>query len=82
MYTVHRPYIVLPAQSAWSPRSHKCWVPYRMSRRESPGASGGKWLYTFTVRYYGVTAPVLRANSKESVPNRLNPMHMMVEVTK
>jgi len=38
--------------------------------------------YTFTVRYYGVTEPVLRANNKDSVPNRLNPMHMMVEVTK
>jgi hypothetical protein len=35
-----------------------------------------------TVRYYGVTEPVLRANNKDSVPNRLNPMHMMVEVTK
>ena len=38
--------------------------------------------YTFTVRYYGVTEPVLRANQKNSVPNRLNPIHMMVEGTK
>jgi hypothetical protein len=38
--------------------------------------------YTFTVRYYGVTEPVLRANQKNSVPNRLNPIHMMVEGAK
>jgi hypothetical protein len=38
--------------------------------------------YTFTVRYYGVTEPVLRANQKDSVPNRLNPIHMMVEGAK
>jgi hypothetical protein len=38
--------------------------------------------YTYTVRYYGVTEPVLRANNKDSVPNRLNPMYMMVEGTK
>jgi hypothetical protein len=38
--------------------------------------------FTFTVRYYGVTEQVIRANNKDSVPNRLNPMHMVVEVTK
>jgi len=38
--------------------------------------------YTFTVRYYGVTEAVLQANQKDSVPNRLNPIHMMVEGAK
>ena len=38
--------------------------------------------YTFTTRFYGVTEQVIRANQKGSVPNRLNPMHMMVEGTK
>ena len=38
--------------------------------------------YTFTARYYGVTEPVLAANNKDAVPNRLNPMYMMVEGTK
>jgi hypothetical protein len=38
--------------------------------------------YTYTVRYYGVTEQVLRANNKEAIPNRLNPMYMMVEGTK
>jgi len=38
--------------------------------------------YTFTVRYYGVTEQVLAANNKNSVPNRLNPMHMMMEGSK
>ena len=38
--------------------------------------------YTFTVRYYGVTEQVIRANNKDAVPNRLNPMFMMAEVTK
>ena len=38
--------------------------------------------YTFTVRYYGVTEAVLQANQKDSVPNRLNPIHMMVEGTR
>lgn len=38
--------------------------------------------YTFTLRYYGVTDQVLRANNKDAVPNRLNPMFMMKEVTK
>jgi len=37
--------------------------------------------YTFTVRYYGVTEQVIRANNKDAVPNRLNPMFMMTEVT-
>ena len=38
--------------------------------------------FTFTVRYYGVTEPVIRANNKDAVPNPMNPMHMMVEVIK
>ena len=38
--------------------------------------------YTFTARYYGVTEQVLAANNKDAVPNRLNPMCMMVEGTK
>lgn len=38
--------------------------------------------YTFTVRYYGVTEQVIRANTKDAVPNRLNPMFMMTEVVK
>lgn len=38
--------------------------------------------YTFTARYYGVTDKVIRANQKDSVPNRLNPMYMVVESTK
>lgn len=38
--------------------------------------------FTFTVRYYGVTEPILSANNKTSVPNPMNPMHMMLEVTK
>ncbi|UCH66350.1 MAG: DUF1214 domain-containing protein [Ignavibacterium sp.] len=38
--------------------------------------------FTFTVRYYGVTEPVLRANNKDAVPNPMNPMHMIVEVKK
>jgi hypothetical protein len=38
--------------------------------------------YTFTARYYGVTEQVLAANNKNAVPNRLNPMYMMVEGTK
>ena len=38
--------------------------------------------YTFTARYYGVTDQVIRANQKDSIPNRLNPMYMMVEGTK
>ena len=38
--------------------------------------------YTYTVRYYGVTEQVLAANNKDAVPNRLNPMYMMVEGTK
>jgi len=38
--------------------------------------------YTFTTRFYGVTDQVIRANQKDSVPNRLNPMHMLVEGTK
>jgi len=37
--------------------------------------------YTFTVRYYGVTEQVIRANNKNAVPNSLNPMFMMTEVT-
>jgi len=37
--------------------------------------------YTFTLRYYGVTEQVIRANNKDAVPNRLNPMFMMTEVT-
>ncbi len=37
--------------------------------------------YTFTARYYGVTEQVIRANNKDAVPNRLNPMFMMSEVT-
>ncbi|MCG8581643.1 MAG: DUF1214 domain-containing protein [Bacteroidales bacterium] len=36
--------------------------------------------FTFTVRYYGVTEPVIRANNKNSVPNPMNPMHTIVEV--
>ena len=35
--------------------------------------------YTFTTRFYGVTDQVIRANQKNSIPNRLNPMHMLVE---
>ena len=38
--------------------------------------------FTFTVRYYGVTEPVIRANTKDAVPNPYNPMHMVTEVTK
>jgi len=38
--------------------------------------------YTFTTRFYGVTDQVIRANQKNSVPNRLNPMHMLVEGAK
>lgn len=38
--------------------------------------------YTFTARYYGVTDKVIRTNQKDSVPNRLNPMYMVVESTK
>jgi len=38
--------------------------------------------FTFTVRYYGVTAPVIEANNKDAVPNPNNPMHMVVEVKK
>jgi len=38
--------------------------------------------YTFTTRFYGVTDKVLRTNQKDSIPNRLNPMHMLVEDTK
>lgn len=38
--------------------------------------------YTFTVRYYGVTDQVVRANNKDAVPNRLNPMFMMEELKK
>lgn len=38
--------------------------------------------YTFTVRYYGVTDQVIRANNKNAIPNRLNPTYMMVEGTK
>ena len=38
--------------------------------------------YTFTARYYGVTDQVIRANQKDSIPNRLNPMYMVVEGTK
>ncbi len=35
--------------------------------------------YTFTTRFYGVTDQVIRANQKNSIPNRLNPMHMLIE---
>lgn len=38
--------------------------------------------YTYTVRYYGVTEPVIQANNKDAVPNRMNPMFLMTEVTK
>ncbi|WP_152287617.1 DUF1214 domain-containing protein [Flavicella marina] len=38
--------------------------------------------FTFTLRYYGVTDQVLRANNKDAVPNRLNPVFMMKEVTR
>lgn len=38
--------------------------------------------YTFTVRYYGVTDAVIQANNKDAVPNRMNPMFMMTEVSK
>jgi hypothetical protein len=38
--------------------------------------------FTYTVRYYGVTEPVIQANNKDAVPNRLNPMFMMTEVNK
>jgi hypothetical protein len=38
--------------------------------------------YTFTTRFYGVTDQVIRANQKDSVHNRLNPMHMLVEGTR
>lgn len=38
--------------------------------------------FTFTLRYYGVTDQVLRANNKDAVPNRLNPMFMMKEVAR
>ena len=38
--------------------------------------------FTFTVRFYGVTEAVIQANNKDAVPNRLNPMFMMKEVTK
>jgi len=37
--------------------------------------------YTFTVRYYGVTGPVLESNNKDAVPNPYNPMFTMTEVT-
>lgn len=37
--------------------------------------------YTYTVRYYGVTESVIQANNKDAVPNRMNPMFMMAEVT-
>lgn len=36
--------------------------------------------FTYTVRYYGVTEPVIQANNKNAVPNRLNPMFMMTEI--
>lgn len=38
--------------------------------------------FTFTVRYYGVTEPVIQANNKNAVPNSLNPMFTMSELTK
>jgi hypothetical protein len=38
--------------------------------------------FTFTVRYYGVTEPVIQANNKNAVPNSLNPMFTMTEVIK
>jgi len=38
--------------------------------------------YTFTLRYYGVTDQVIRANNKDAIPNPNNPMYMMTEVTK
>ena len=38
--------------------------------------------FTFTVRYYGVTEAVIQANNKDAVPNPMNPMHMVTEVTK
>ncbi len=36
--------------------------------------------FSFTVRYYGVTEAVIRANNKNSVPNPMNPNHMMTEL--
>ncbi|WP_420582121.1 DUF1214 domain-containing protein [Reichenbachiella sp.] len=38
--------------------------------------------FTFTLRYYGVTEQVIRANNKNAVPNRMNPVFMMKEVEK
>jgi hypothetical protein len=38
--------------------------------------------FTFTARYYGVTEAVIEANNKNAVPNSLNPMFMMTEITK
>lgn len=38
--------------------------------------------FSFTVRYYGVSEPVIRANNKDAVPNRMNPLFMMTEVPK
>jgi hypothetical protein len=38
--------------------------------------------FTFTVRYYGVTAPVIEANNKDAVPNPNNPMFTITEVKK
>jgi hypothetical protein len=38
--------------------------------------------FTFTMRYYGVTEQVIRANNKDAVPNRLNPVFTMKEVEK
>lgn len=36
--------------------------------------------FTFTLRYYGVSEKVIRANNKNAVPNPMNPMFMMKEV--
>lgn len=38
--------------------------------------------YTFTTRFYGVTDQVIRTNKEDAIPNRMNPMHMVVEGTK
>lgn len=38
--------------------------------------------FTYTLRYYGVTDQVIRANNKDAIPNPNNPMYMMTEVTK
>lgn len=38
--------------------------------------------YTFTTRFYGVTEQVIRTSTAEAIPNRMNPIHMVVEGTK